>query len=112
VLDEALRRFLDRTGTPVLVWTFEGPWHQHPVDRVNTLVSYAPAAEAHKLAAVRAHRSQLARVPFDEGAAALARLRAVVFSESHLGGRVPGAIQTLPLIECYIRERERPPGAS
>lgn len=104
VLDEAVRAFVEASGRPVEVWTFEGPWFQHRRDRVNAFVLHDAAAEAAKLAAVRAHRSQLARVPFDEGARALARLRAVGISESHLGGKVPGRIRELPLVEAYVRE--------
>ena len=37
------------------------------------------------------------------GAEGLARLRAVSFSETHLGGR-DGQIKVLPLVEAYIRE--------
>lgn len=104
ILDAAVTRLVAETGVPVEVWTFEGAWHQHLPSAVNTLVVFDEAAEAVKLSAARAHKSQLGRVPFDEGAKALARLRAVAFSESHLGGREPGGMRELPLVEAYIRE--------
>lgn len=108
VLDEALVAHTRRTGRTVEVWTFEGAWYQHPTAAVNALVVYDEATEARKLDAVRCHASQLARVPFDAGAAALARLRAATFSESHLGGTEPGNLETLPPVEAYVRLRYGP----
>ena len=104
VLDDAARRYVTETGAAVEIWTFEGAWHQHANDEVNALVVFDSAAEARKLLAVRAHQSQLARVPFDEGAIALARLRAVTFSESKFGGTTPGVMTELPRVEAYVRE--------
>lgn len=104
ILDDALGRWSNRRPGSLVVWTFEGPWFQHPRDRINALVVYSAAAEAVKLRAVRQHVSQLARVPFDEGAAALARLRGIGFSESHFGGKEPGRMQGVPLVEAYVRE--------
>jgi LmbE family N-acetylglucosaminyl deacetylase len=108
ILDAAAERLVASTGRPVEIWTFEGAWHQHAADDVNALFLFDETIEAKKLEAVRAHQSQLARVPFDEGAKALARLRAVTFSESHLGGTEPGAITQLPLVEAYVRTRLAP----
>ena len=105
VLDAALERLVATTGREVEIWTFEGAWHQHPTTDVNALFLFDEAVEETKLQAVRAHQSQLTRVPFDEGAKALARLRAVTFSESHLGGTEPGGITKLPLVEAYVRTR-------
>ena len=87
------------------LWTFEGPWFQHERSAINTLLHYSPALEAQKLAAVRAHVSQMQRVPFDEGAIALARLRGVMFSETHFGGLETAGLREVPLLECYVRER-------
>lgn len=86
ILDAAATRLVAETGVPIEVWTFECVWHQHHPSAVNALVVFDETLEAVKLSAARAHKSQLARVPFDEGAKALARLRGVGFSESHLGG--------------------------
>jgi LmbE family N-acetylglucosaminyl deacetylase len=104
ILDEALLELMHRDLAPVEVWTFEGPWHQHPRALINALLLYDDAVALRKRDAVRAHRSQIARVPFDQGADALATLRAVGFSESHLGGTEPGRLTALPHIETYIRE--------
>ncbi len=87
------------------LWTFEGPWFQHPRAAINTLLHFTPETEARKLAAVRAHKSQLQRVPFDQGALALARLRGVMFSETHFGGLSAEGLHEVPLLECFVRER-------
>jgi glucosamine-6-phosphate deaminase len=87
------------------IWTFEGPWYQHNKQDINLILHHDQATEARKLAAVRAHKSQVDRVPFDEGAKALARLRGTQFSESHFGGLRPEGLSALPLLECYVRDR-------
>ena len=108
VLDEALRRYQMETQQSLLLWTYEGPWFQLSRTDVNTLVLFDDAIEDKKIRAVRAHRSQIDRVPFQEGAKALARLRAISFSESDLGGTEPGNFSELPLVEAYRRELVRP----
>jgi LmbE family N-acetylglucosaminyl deacetylase len=106
VLDEALNIYLGDRDAPesTEVWTYEGPWHQLKTGEVNLLISFRPEHEALKVRAMLAHRSQMERVPYHEGAKALARLRAISLSESHLGGAVPGNFDELPLIEAYVRE--------
>jgi 6-phosphogluconolactonase/glucosamine-6-phosphate isomerase/deaminase/LmbE family N-acetylglucosaminyl deacetylase len=106
VLDEALNIYLGDRDAPdtTEVWTYEGPWHQLTAGEVNLLVRFRPEHEALKVRAMLAHRSQMERVPYHEGAKALARLRAISLSESHLGGAVPGNFDELPLIEAYVRE--------
>ena len=105
VLDAALEGLNEGACAGLEVWTFEGAWYQHAPEDVNALVTFHEDAEDLKLRAVRAHASQLARVPFDEGAKALARLRAVTFSESHFGGSRPGALTRLPLVEALVPPR-------
>lgn len=105
IVDEAIRRWQRKSpGAMLEVWTYEGPWYQHPRDRVNGLVQLTAEQEELKLRAVREHVSQMARVPFDAGAAALARLRGVGFSETHYGGKEPGALSEPPLVEAYVRD--------
>jgi len=104
IADEALHRHLQQRSSPLDVWTTEGPWYQHPREQVNTWLSLSPEAEARKQKAILAHKSQVARVPFHKGAQALARLRGVTFSESHLGAsRKP--LGAAPLLEVYRRAR-------
>ncbi len=87
------------------IWTFEGPWFQHATREINLIIHHTGATEALKLAAIRAHASQLARVPFDDGAKALTRLRGTQFSEMHFGGLSAKGMTELPLLECYVREQ-------
>ena len=61
------------------------------------------AAHERKQAGIKAHRSQIERVPFHLGADALERLRAIGFSESHLGGRASGGFDQQTRVECYRR---------
>lgn len=114
ILDEALSLYLSETGSPVELWTFEGPWFQHPAEEINAAVAFSGIEEALKVQAVLAHRSQVERVPFHEGAKALARLRAVSLSESLLDGRRSGPLPRPALVEAYRREVLRPqrPSAS
>jgi LmbE family N-acetylglucosaminyl deacetylase len=102
VVEEALRLHRPSREDALELWTFEGAWHQHAASEIDVLLRFDAAAEATKLAAVRAHQSQIRRVPFDEGAVALARLRGVAFSESRFGG-VEG-LREVPLVEAYRRE--------
>jgi LmbE family N-acetylglucosaminyl deacetylase len=91
-------------GAPrrIELWTFEGPWCLLERGAINLVVRLDPHARERKRAGIRAHRSQVDRVPFDDGAAALERLRAIAFSESHLGGR-GCAFDPDSRIECYRR---------
>ena len=104
VLDAALRRYRAATGARVEVWTFEGPWHHHPPARINALVHFDATAEERKLRGIRAHRSQIERVPFDDAALAMARVRGVGYSESHFGGATADGLRELPRVEAFIRE--------
>jgi glucosamine-6-phosphate deaminase len=106
ILEEALDRYLheDRAHGPLDLWTFEGPWHQLATQDVNVLVKYSEEAERRKVTAMLAHRSQMERVPYHEGAKALARLRAISFSELHLKGTEPGHFDVIPLVEAYTRD--------
>lgn len=106
VLDEALRRHVAVTARRVEVWTCEGPWYQHPLEAARTQVLLGRDQEARKLRAVRAHRSQLQRAPFDTGARSLARLRWLAFAESRDPG-APGAGHGA--LEVFVREVLEPP---
>jgi glucosamine-6-phosphate deaminase len=108
VADEAIPALASELGRPIEVWTCEGPWHQHRREDVNAVIHHAPEAEAVKLEAVRAHKSQVSRVPFDDAAAALARLRGATFSETHFGGREARGLAALPLVEAFVREIYEP----
>ena len=108
IADESLRRLLLREKRPFQVWTAEGAWHLLHRSEVNMLVILDEETEDRKLAAARAHRSQMERLPFDEAARHLARLRGLLFSESALGPGGPPSPGARP-VEAYHREWWRPP---
>jgi glucosamine-6-phosphate deaminase len=100
-VEEAVRAWFEAQPRRIDLWTYEGPWCQ--LDVINVLVRLDQAAHERKQAGIRAHQSQIGRVPFHVGADALERLRAIGFSESHLGGRVDGGFDPQTRIECYRR---------
>jgi glucosamine-6-phosphate deaminase len=101
--EEAVRAYWERTHARIELWTFEGPWFSLDRASINVLAKLDRKAHDQKQAGIRAHRSQVDRVPFDAGAEALERLRALTFSESHLGGRSAGGFDPDARLECYRR---------
>jgi hypothetical protein len=89
----------------VELWTSEGPWSLLPPEEVDVLFVVDDAAADAKGRAMARHESQMARVPFDDGARALERLRAVAHSESHLGGKTTGGFEPGLRIEAFRVER-------
>lgn len=104
-VEEALRGHLARGGGPIELWTSEGPWSLLPPEEVDVLFVVDDAAADAKGRAMARHDSQMARVPFDDGARALERLRAVAHSESHLGGKKTGGFEPGLRIEAFRVER-------
>ena len=102
--DLALTEYV-ASGSTVDCWTMEGPWHLLSRNEANALVRIDENASLTKSHAIRAHASQIERVPFDRAAEALERLRAVAFSESHLGGRVSGQFDPDTRLEVFRRVR-------
>lgn len=100
-VEDAVRAWFEAHPRRIDLWAYEGPWCQ--LDVINVLVRLDQAAHARKQAGIRAHQSQIQRVPFHLGADALERLRAIGFSESHLGGRVDGGFDPQTRVECYRR---------
>ncbi len=109
-VEEAIRRTIAEDGGSVDVWTFEGPWCQIPRDDVNVLLKLDEATRTTKRKGILCHRSQIGRVPFEDGARSLERLRAITFSETDLGGRAEGGFDFGTHLECFHRARvERAP---
>lgn len=105
-VDEAVAAFV-RAGGEVELLTMEGPWHQLARDEANLFVRLNDAMSEAKARAVEAHASQMERVPFQKGAEALETLRAITFSESHLGGRTTGGFDPTTRLEVFARARVR-----
>jgi glucosamine-6-phosphate deaminase len=100
-IEDAIRAWFEAHPRRIDVWAYEGPWCQ--LDVINVIVRLDQAAHERKQAGIRAHQSQIQRVPFHLGADALERLRAIGFSESHLGGGVDGGFDPETRVECYRR---------
>ncbi len=103
-VDEAVAAYV-RGGGSTLLFTMEGPWHQLTRSEANTLIRIDAAASGEKAHAVAAHASQMERVPFHRGADALESLRAITFSESHLGGKTTGGFLQDTRLEVFARAR-------
>jgi glucosamine-6-phosphate deaminase len=102
-VDDAIRAWRRADSRVFELWTYEGPWCLLDQEDVNVLVVLDAAARERKQSGIRAHESQMSRVPFHEGAAALERLRAITFSESQLGGRSARGFDHEARVECFSR---------
>jgi glucosamine-6-phosphate deaminase len=108
VVEEGLRAHVATHGTEIELWTYEGPWRLLDPGEVDVLFAPDDDAFAVKARAMAHHRSQLERVPFELGAEALAQLRAIAHSETHLGGKKHGGFDPRTKIEAYRVERLAP----
>ena len=104
-VEEAIRRTVAEDDRSLEVWTFEGPWCQIPRNEVNVLLKLDDMTRSTKRRGILCHRSQIGRVPFEDGARSLERLRAITFSETDLGGRNEGGFDPDTHIECFHRVR-------
>ncbi len=107
IVEEGVRAYVAKTGRIVELWTYEGPWRLLERDEVDVIFAPSQDALAAKGRAMARHRSQMERVPFDRGAEALASLRAIVHSESHLGGKKKDGFDPEIRIEAYRVDRVR-----
>lgn len=69
---------------PLYLWFYETPWALFEPGLMNVIVPLAASETTTKLKAIGAHRSQVARLPYDYSAEALARFRAIVSREQEL----------------------------
>eukprot|EP01102_Stenamoeba_stenopodia_P010474 TRINITY_DN3157_c0_g1_i1.p1 TRINITY_DN3157_c0_g1~~TRINITY_DN3157_c0_g1_i1.p1 ORF type:complete len:588 (+),score=132.61 TRINITY_DN3157_c0_g1_i1:47-1765(+) len=68
------------------LYMYEGPWSLFGKGCYNTVCSPEPERFAQKMAAIRAHKSQTGRTPYDRAGDALALLRGALVPEQDLSG--------------------------
>ncbi len=85
----ALQRLIvkeDAPFTSIDLYMYEGPWSLFSRGAYNTVVSPSLDHFARKLAAIREHKSQTGRTPYDVAADSLSLLRAALVPEQDLAG--------------------------
>ena len=65
---------------------YEGPWALFMKGSYNTIISTPAEYHAKKISAIRAHKSQTGRTPYDVAGAALSQLRGALVPEQDLSG--------------------------
>lgn len=107
-LESIHRRLKVRGGGSVETWDYEGPWALFNRGDFDTIVSIPRLAFDRKVAAIKAHASQVARTPYDVAAESLARLRSALVPESELSGYGSKPPRLEPYLELFRRQTLRP----
>ena len=68
------------------IYMYEGPWSLFTKGSYNTIISTPAEHHAKKLAAIRAHKSQTGRTPYEVAGNALSQLRGALVPEQDLAG--------------------------
>ncbi len=106
---EALRRYVrdHRPAGGVELWGFEGPWGIFDRLDFNVVVPVPETAHRAKIRALRKHRSQIERLPYDRAAAYFSQYRSLVVPELRLASYGQRARALGPHVELFDRERLR-----
>ncbi len=92
LVTSALRKFVSEKKRVVEVWHYESPWWMFQPGDFNAFVQLSDEAVKNKVRAVKAHKSQTTRTPYDKLAEALAVVRGATVPEQvlcHYGATPP-----------------------
>lgn len=85
----------------IALWSFETPWGLFTHSRVNAAFEFDEDVMDVKLAAIRAHKSQLARTAFDHAARDIAHFRRITLGEQFFSDLGAASVKTLPYLELF-----------
>lgn len=93
-------------GNPsVLLFMYEGPWSLFQKGSYNTIFSPSLDHFARKQAAIKEHKSQTGRTPYDVAADSLAQLRAALVPEQDLAGFGAEPPKLEPKVELFFCQK-------
>lgn len=106
IVFRSLQKYIGKRRPFIEVWQYETPWSLFALGAFNVLVQIPEKVNKKKLAAIRKHRSQLKRTPYDKVSEALSLLRSSVVSEQILGeyGKMPPKLS--PYAEVFSLSRK------
>lgn|GEM_PF-28871 len=86
LVTRAVKRLVEKRGSTVELWHYESPWWLFRPGDFNAFVPLPPKAVRKKLAAIRKHKSQVKRTPYDKVAESIALMRGITVPEQAMGG--------------------------
>ena len=91
IIMSALKEYQKDKVNIMELWHFETPWSMFSPGEFNTVVGLSKKVIQNKVKAIKMHKSQIERTPFDKVSQAMALMRAAVVPEQILGtyGQVP-----------------------
>ncbi len=87
------------------LWYYEGLWSQHVLEEINLIFGYNKKRLAIKNKAIRAHKSQISRLPLIGATENLARFRALTIAEQNFVSYGESPFELDDYVEAYFREK-------